>query len=270
MRRLLAAATTLALLLPGCAAPPDAASAAAERWLRAVTGAEEDRGWGLLDEQTQVVSFDGDAEAYVEAASALDDAGMSWTVESERAIGQDQTSVHVALAGNVDALTAFLRDRRLAYAWCRGDTPIGVRLVVTRLSDRPFVGLGFSGDGSETWPCDGDGELEPEFVPSRDEGMWGGEGLIVWNNTEVPLVVRDDLERDLLVPPCQQLSFSSHGTSLSVEWEGRTVGTVELEPATEQRMQFVVIGQRDIYSELTPPQEPLPGCGGLPEGIGAD
>lgn len=262
-------AALVTTLLAGCDTP-DSASAAAERWLQAVAGAEEDRGWTMLDPNIRFGMYDDDPTEYVEAATSVDWDAVSWEVASARALGQGQVSVMVALdESGSEVLAPFIRERRLAFPWCRGDELVGIRLIVTDYdAEEPLVGLGFF-DGELPWPCDGDGEVEPEFVASGDEQFWG-DSLLVWNNTELSLVVSDDLERDIVLKPCEQVPFVSHGSLLTVAWDGQTVGTVELEEVDDERTQFVVVGQREIYSGLTPPQEPMPFCGGVPESIRAD
>ena len=258
-------AALLTALLAGCDTP-DSASAAAERWLRAAAGAEEDRGWAMLDPNIRFGVFEDDPTEYVEAASNVDWDAVSWTVETARSIGSGQVSVMVALDdGGSEALTAFIRERHLAFPWCRGDELVGLRLIVSDFDGESFIGLGFF-DGEMPWPCDGDGDVEPEFVASREQQGWGNS-LVVWNNTELSLVVSDDLERDIVLKPCEQVPFESHGRLLTIAWEDQTVGTVELEAVGEGQTQFVVVGQREIYSGLTPPQEPIPFCGGVPESI---
>jgi hypothetical protein len=67
----------------------------ADRYLRAVSGAAEDRGWSLLHPETRQAGFDDDYDRYLAEARATDWSGFAWRIEE--AVADDPTLYFIGL-----------------------------------------------------------------------------------------------------------------------------------------------------------------------------
>lgn len=84
-RRTLVALVLFGILVAGCAEGTDRtseATALAERYLAAVAGGSDDRGWSLLHPDARRDMFGDNAEQYVNAVVASDWTGFRFSVES--------------------------------------------------------------------------------------------------------------------------------------------------------------------------------------------
>lgn len=88
-------------------------------WLLALAGAEEDRGWHYLNEDTQQRRYGGDRDAYIADAAAADWSEFRWSIDPPyRHDDVIAWRVTVAVEGGLDSAPDFLVRRNLVHPAC--------------------------------------------------------------------------------------------------------------------------------------------------------
>jgi hypothetical protein len=114
----LAAAAVLVVGLASCLGSDPALRL--DAYLRAVAGAEADRGWSYLGEHIQSEAYGGDQARYVADAEAADWSALRWTDPSVVQENDGAVLVEVQLESDVDSVPDFLLEKRILHGMCRG------------------------------------------------------------------------------------------------------------------------------------------------------
>jgi hypothetical protein len=259
MRRPFAVPAILALLflLVACGRPggTDGPEGAAERWLAALAGAEEDRGLSLLAGLGTDDPDGSSGDRYVAAAAATDWDAAGLEVQTVRPLSSSSYSVSVLAHGPIPAVFA---EFGLAGPVCDGDRVAGIRFDLIVPDDATYlVAPRWDGIGGDAWSCDAD-----EFTTGPPAAF--GDGLSFMNNTELPVSVTNALGRDLEVLPCTTQTFREFPGPLTLSTSLGPLGTTNGSVDPQVGTRFIVVGDREIYDELGPPVDPWPQCGGEP------
>lgn len=228
---------------------------AAERWLAALAGAEEDRGLSLLAGFAMEGPDGPPNDEYLAAAAAADWEAAALDVNTVRPLSGNTFSVTVHAGGPIPDLFA---DFALASPVCDGDRVAGFRFDLLIPDGSTYlVSPRWDGMMLDGWTCDG-----PEFTLGDPAAY--GDGLSFMNNSELPVSVTNALERDILVPPCTTLMFKDFPGPLVLSTSQGSLGTTNGSEDPDTGTRFIVVGDREIYDELAPPLDPWPQCGGEP------
>ena len=232
---------------------------AADRWLAALAGAEEDRGLSMLGGFATEGPDGPPDDDYVAAAAAADWDAAGLRVSTVRPLSSGTFSVTVLADGPIPPLFA---DFALAAPVCDGDEVAGLRFEMFSGDGGTFIAPRWDGLMLDGWRCD-----RPEFTPGEPAAH--GDGLSLMNNSELPVSVRNALERDIIVPPCTTVTFRDFLGPLTLTTSQGSLGTTNGSEDPDVGTRFIVVGDREIYDELAPPLDPWPQCGGEPPVAGS-
>ena len=129
-RRTLVALILLGLLFMGCTRHQDRteeATALAERYLDAVAGAADDRGWSLLHPDARRDMFDDSEDRYLNAVAASDWTDFRFTIES--VVADDPSLYLVQLRTDPPR---FLVQPWGGNVWILGPEPDGLSMMAIR------------------------------------------------------------------------------------------------------------------------------------------
>lgn len=117
-----------------------------DAYLRAVAGAEPDRGWHLLGDLTRELSYGNDSAQYLRDAEAADWSAFRWSSAEVLWTDDGWANVQAGLVSDPTSVPAFLIQRRIIHGVCGGrPIGIGVFMDVRFLGNDGFGSGGLSG-----------------------------------------------------------------------------------------------------------------------------